>query len=351
MKKIDYHCHFSGSLSGAFLSKCPGGSGLAVPKYGHNWKENFNLFFSSYEKINSITKSDKPLQQIFLYTEGSKDICNGFINQGVDEFHLRIGPRKNLEETVRRIVSTTNGFKQAEAESKNGEAVGKIILTLIHDKDGHFFNVDEHSLRELLAYLRVHPSVGERVIGFDFSGPENKCDMEMLFTLLEYLCNYNKELTHPYEIAVHAGEYIDPINYLDQFKYLEKLLGYDITRLSHGTLLWLNPNLIDSSNTKLIEEYQNKLLSVLVKKKIHLEICPTANQLLSPLEKISDIPISKLNAMGINYSLSTDNKTLFNTTLQKELDYFPSDIAKPLETAVKGSKMTNLSPKIPVSNS
>lgn len=344
MKKIDYHCHFSGSLSPKFLSTITKGRSVTIPKFGHNWKNNFDLFFETYNQIQFSTKSKNPLQQDYLYTEGSKDICLAYIKEGVDEFHLRIGPRKNLEESIRRIVCTSVGFKKAEIDHKKG-VVGKIMLTLIHDQDGQFFNMDEKCLRELLGYLNSHPEIADRIVGFDFSGPEKNFDKTTLFVLLQVLCYYNMEHGNRFEIAIHAGEYIDSLNSIDQLSYIDTLLDYKIHRISHGTVLWLDPSLMDKDRAREIKFCQNKILAKLAEKKIHLEICPTANKILSPLKSQVDVPLSLFEEMGIRYSINTDNKTIFNTTLEKEWGYFPSNIHNPFETAVKGSKITSLSPK------
>lgn len=351
MKRIDYHCHFSGSLSANFLSERIPQSELYSPIFTPDWEQNFQLFFQTYLGIQRATKSSDPISQTTLYESGAFDICSSYINEGVDEFHLRMGPRVDLTETRRRLESTMAGFNRAE-KRRGKDAVGKIVLTLIHDKTGKFFNTNADSLKQLLTHLEKSPEGSDRVIGFDFSGPEDNFDQKELFSLLEILTQHNRLAgCRKYEIAVHAGEYVDRINITNQFDYLDLLLTQDINRISHGTIIWLDPVLVDPKQAKEIQIRQQRLLTTLATKNIHLEICPTGNTLLSPLIKPTDIPLADFDRRGIRYSINTDNKTIFNTTLHKEWNYFSSNIANPFDTAVKGSNTTILSPKIVLSAS
>lgn len=236
------------------------------------------------------------------------------------------------------------GFEKAERENGK-QVVGKLMLTLIHDEFGHFTNVNSTTLGELLEYLRHNPDLSKRVVGFDFSGSEKNFDPTDLFGLLNIIVDFNKVNTPKYEIAVHAGEYVDRDNIHNRFEYLEELINSGIDRLSHGTLLWVDPQLIDNEQPRNISTRQIDILKMIAKKRIHLEICPTANTTLSPLKTQTDIPLSMLDGLGVIYSINTDNKTIFDTSLKKEWGYFPSNMHNPFETAVNGSKTTSLSPK------
>lgn len=345
MKKIDYHCHFSGSLSPLFLSQKTTNLSSLLPKFSSNWHKNFDLFFNTYAKIQAVTKSANPSKQTDLYISGSYDICSSYISDNVDEFHLRIGPRIDIKETCRRLTNTIKGFEEAEKQYQK-QNVGKLILTLIHDRTSYFFNTNSQSLKILLTYLEDNPHVSERVIGFDFSGPEKNFEQKKLFNLLSIIADYNKSKKQKkYEIAVHAGEYVDEANISNQYDYLDSLIKRGVDRLSHGTIIWLDPNLINRKFPEVIFNRQQILIDQLAKQGVHIEICPTANKLLSPLRTQKDIPLSVFEKKGIRYSINTDNKTIFDTSLKKEWNYFPSNITNPFKATVKGSKIVSLFPK------
>lgn len=324
----DGHCHYTGSLSKQYLQnrlsilypnhECSIES--ILPHFTKDWHENFSSFFISYQTIQSITRSTILEEQNQLYSSGAYDICNRYLVEGTESFDLRAGPKKDIKETISRIDAMTKGFQKAEADFSASQK-GNIVLTLIHDQNGEFINTDENTLAELLKSIDINPKIFHRVIGFDFSGPENNINTKKILSLLDILEHneYGNKLYSKYTITVHAGEYIDSQKYLNSFQYINTLLDQGINRLSHGTILWLHPSLIDKNNQEKIQIIQTNLLQKIAEKNIILEICPTANYFLSPLKNISDIPFSVFDKMGINYTINTDNKTLFGTNLSKEI--------------------------------
>lgn len=322
----DGHCHYTGSLSKGYLEArlkvlFPNQDTPLtnyIPQFSSDWKMNYQEFFASYQKIQNITKSSDRKEQYQLYASGAYDICRNNLSENINSFDLRVGPKLDLNATINRISAMTEGFAKAENEVGKA-AVGRFILTLIHDENGKFINVTSESLSELIHHLSSNPKNSHRILGFDFSGPEKRVDTKMVFTLLNIIENSNtkRPSNQKYLITFHAGEYVNQ-NIIRQFNYLDKILDHQINRLSHGTILWLKPILLDPQNPSRIEKWQNHLLKKLIDKNITLEICPTANLLLSPLQSINDIPFSKFTQMGLQYSINTDNKTILNTTLSQE---------------------------------
>ncbi|HSV95160.1 MAG TPA: hypothetical protein VLH94_04300 [Spirochaetia bacterium] len=326
--QADGHCHYSGSLSRQYLQNridflFPH-QGIPVsnflPQFTLNWEKNFKQFFDSYQKVQLLTQSAIPEEQYQLYSSGAYDICKNYILEGVSSFDLRAGPKLKLSGTVDRLSAMIEGFNNAENEF-NTSKKARLILTLIHDQKGKFTNVNISSLTELLAYLDTNKKIANRVIGFDFSGPEICIDSHMFFSLLNLIEKYNSNDEHlkKYIITIHAGEYSDKDTIFPRLSFIDQLLNHKINRISHGTILWLNPSLINTDKQKEIETYQNRLLNKIADKNIILEICPTSNLLLSPLKKISDIPFQKFNKLGIKYTINTDNKTLIGTNLSREI--------------------------------
>jgi adenosine deaminase len=326
--QTDGHCHYTGSLSKQYLQNrinllFPDQNLLVadfLPQFTSDWKTNFKNFFTSYQKIQNLTKSQVSGEQYNLYSSGAYDICRNYLLEGISSFDLRAGPKLNLQESISRINAMSEGFAKAEKELNSPETA-KILLTLIHDQDGKYANVTPQSLTEILNYLGTNSQNTHRILGFDFSGPESNLDTDTFFSLLDILENSelgNRNIKR-YLITVHAGEYSDIENVFDRYAYIDQLLDHRIDRISHGTILWLDPSLIDIHNQDKIVRWQEHLLQKIADKSILLEICPTANLLLSPLKSISDIPFSKFTQMGIKYSINTDNKTLINTTLSREI--------------------------------
>jgi len=117
---------------------------------------------------------------------------------------------------------------------------------------------------------------------------------------------------------VHAGEYVDINKYEETIEQIEKLIDLKINRISHGTVLWIPAVCINEEKKEKIDIKQREVLKFIGNNKTILEICPSANFLLSPLKSINQIPFVKLKNLGVNFTINTDSKGIFRTTLKKE---------------------------------
>jgi len=136
---IDYHCHYTGSLSLRYIHHCFKKRDIdwesnkdcfafafktkddfenvknqdkevfynrILNKFSNtNWKKNYNTFFKIYGLLQQITKSPSLVEQTLLYETGGFDICKQYILEKVNQFQLRVGPRLSYNETVLRINS------------------------------------------------------------------------------------------------------------------------------------------------------------------------------------------------------------------------------------------------------
>jgi adenosine deaminase len=330
IEKIDKHTHFTGSLSTQFLNKCLAEKHKAgdylnlteveIPKFSEDWRNNYELFFKAYAMLQEISKSSNSLEIAKLYELGSEDITRTYDGYGFG-FQLRVGPKKNKDETILRLTSMIKGFQNAERES-NKNLPHQLILTLIRDENGCFRNTDPQSLEETFSILTKNKKIRERIVGFDFSGPETAGlglqTLDYIKEIKKFSIFFMNKFGIKLEVMVHAGELIEENKWQYSMNQIAELINLGIERLSHGTILWLSGDLISEKYHQQIGHNQSKLLKSLAKNKIHLEICPSANYYLSPLQAIGDIPLKKLKSLDIDFSINTDNMTLFGTTPKRE---------------------------------
>ena len=62
-----------------------------------------------------------------------------------------------------------------------------------------------------------------------------------------------------------------------------------------------------------------ELVKILAEKQIPLELCPTSNLNTKVVKDIKDYPIMQLLDAGVKVTINTDNMTVSDTTVAKEL--------------------------------
>jgi len=77
---------------------------------------------------------------------------------------------------------------------------------------------------------------------------------------------------------------------------------YSPKRIGHGIKVWGNESVMD----------------LLLKKGIHLEVCPTSNWLTHCVTSLQDHPLAKLYRAGISLSINSDDPRLMNIDLTNE---------------------------------
>lgn len=319
---IDGHCHYTGSLSDDFFQpKNDNAEYLLHLTSKKNWYENYNKYFEIYNKRQKLCKYTTPETTKESYRLGAIDIASSYFKEGVSQFQLRVGPKLNIVETKNRLTSMNEGFNFIENKYKLNN-FAKIILTFIQDKEGHFTNYSDEVLDYLFKEIYDRKELTQRVVGFDFSGPEYSRDWKSIQAIIKKINEFNASLKSnnriSLEVMAHAGELIDLKKYEETFEQIIKLIDLKINRISHGTVLWIPSVYVDEQNYEKIERDQTKILKLISSSKTVLEICPSGNFLLSPMESINQIPLNKFDKLGVFFTINTDSKGIYKTTLKKE---------------------------------
>ena len=176
------------------------------------------------------------------------------------------------------ISGIASGIDDAE---RDFGIVGRIIVTCVRHLG------PEQGLNVVQTMVdNPHPYV----VGFGMGGDENA------FTIEEYAPVYNIAANAGYACTVHAGEICGPDSVWDAINYLP------ISRIGHGVK----------------SVYDEKLISELINRKIHLEICPGSNLALSLFPNWKSHPLLTIMNKGISISLNSDDPPFFNTTVGQE---------------------------------
>lgn len=312
---IDNHVHFTGSLPVDFV-KCLAQKRNVEWKgllpYGSDKKENYKRFFKNYSYVQSIIKPRNVDEMWETYCLGTFEICKQAIQEGVQRIDIIAGAHKDLHYFRNRLENMVKGIQKAKSLSSQFQCF--LRITFIRDEFGQYRNYSTDIFEKLVEMTNRFSDV---ISGFDFSGEESPNDSDLLFYIAEYINSHRRISGRTYEISAHCGENITGFTVDDHLKFIQRLINSPIDTLCHGTILWLPLNAIAMGKHHL--ELRNTLLTDIAQSKKKLEICPTANLIMTPLKRYEDIPIQMFDEIGLNYSINTDNKLLFQTNISQEL--------------------------------
>ena len=192
-------------------------------------------------------------------------------------------------------------FKEFDDAERDFGIIGRIIVTCVrHLGPQQGVNIAKQMIEN------PHPYI----VGFGMGGDENA------FTLEDYAPAFNIAAEAGYPCTVHAGELCGPQSVWDAINFLP------IRRIGHGV-----NSILDA-----------KLLDELVKRNIHLEICPGSNLSLSIFADWESHPLPSFISKGISVSLNSDDPPFFHTSIG--LEYINS--AKHMDISLEALKKISL---------
>jgi len=160
---------------------------------------------------------------------------------------------------------------------------GLILCTL-----RHFTEQESLHTAKLVEQFR-----GSRVVALDLAGDEAG------FPLDAHVGAYRYAREQGLFRTAHAGEGLGPESVWETLRLL------DPQRIGHGTRSIEDPKLVEH----------------LRRKRIHLEICPSANvQIIPSIRSIEEHPIDRLCRAGVSLNVNSDSRMLTPTTLTREYE-------------------------------
>ena len=272
LKKIELHLHLDGSISLDLASKL---SGLSLSEL----KEKMIAPDKCFDLKDYLTRFDFPIS--LMQTRKnleliSQDLVNRLEKDNVIYAEIRFAPafftKKGL--TYDEIIeSILKGVR------KNKKVKTNLILCLMRGMD----------LETNLQVIEIASKyLNKGVVALDLAGDEKK------YKLKEYLPLFKKAKSLNIPFTIHAGE-VDEID-------LQDAINLGLKRIGHGVFAIKNDNLL-----KQIQD-----------KNILLEICPTSNIQTNAFNSYKEHPVRLLYDKKININISTDNRTVSNTSLERE---------------------------------
>lgn len=163
------------------------------------------------------------------------------------------------------------------------------------------------SLELARAAVIARDEYGMPIVGFDLAGEEAGYPAGDHIEAFSYAHKKFMKKT------VHAGEAYGPES------IFQAITDLHADRIGHGTYL-LDPGAITDPSIVDKEQYVERIGEYIADRRITLEVCLTSNLQTNPhMVSLADHSFSKLRQHRLSTTICTDNRTVSNTTVTREL--------------------------------
>ena len=212
------------------------------------------------------------------------ELTEDLAKEGVTYAEIRFAPQLSIKGGMTQeqaVEAAIEGVKRG-MEQYPSIRVG-LILCCMRGEDNEEWNLQ--TVETAKKYL------GDVVCAVDIAGAESLYPTERFAPVFEKVREYGLPST------IHAGEAAGP-------ESMKTALAFGAKRIGHGVAAVEDPELV----RRLIEE------------QITLEVCVTSNYQTKVVPSIEAHPIRRLFNAGVRVTVNSDNRTVSNTNVRKELD-------------------------------
>lgn len=275
LPKVELHCHLDGSLSREFIQTR---LERAVQQEELSVSENCS---SLAEYLEKFALPGQCIMDAKGLAAAGYDVLRSMSQENVCYAEIRFAPL--LSETAGMncrdvIEALLKGLEQGRKDF--GVEFGVITCAMRH----HSQEDNSRMLKTAREYL------GYGVCAADLAGAEAAYPMSQFMEL------FAKARRMELPFTIHAGECGSVQNIMDAVKAGAGRIGHGIAMRGHFNL-------------------QKEL----AKSGIGIEMCPISNLQTKAVQSTAQYPIQEFLNAGLKVSVNTDNRTVSNTTLTKEL--------------------------------
>ena len=277
MPKIELHCHLDGSLSREFIEK--------RLKRSVSEKE-LSVSDDCSDLVEYLEKFDLPLeclQDEEGLAEAGYDVLKTIRKENVIYAEIRFAPLLLITEemnTRQVIQALLRGLEKGKKDF--GVEYNVIVCAMRHHSMEHNYEM----IKAASEFL------GKGVCAADLAGAEAQYPMAEFMELFYKV----KKLGIPF--TIHAGECGNPQNIADA-------LTAGAGRIGHG---------IAMREKQDIKEFVKN-------HHIGIEMCPISNLQTKAVKSVNEYPLREFLDVGLLVTINTDNRTVSNTSMTKELKF------------------------------
>lgn len=224
------------------------------------------------------------LQQEEALERVTYELVEDLENLSVTYAEIRFAPQLSTKQGLSQAQVVEAVIRGAKRGMKDHNKI-RVGLILCCMRGEELFKDNMETIEVAKQYL------GDVVCAVDLAGAESLFPTELFEDIFQKAKDYEIPMT------IHAGE-------ADGAESLWKALSYGTKRIGHGVRAIEDPELIK----KLVED------------QITLEVCVTSNYQTKVVESIEVHPIRKLFDAGVRVTINSDNMTVSDTNIQKEIE-------------------------------
>ncbi len=285
--KTELHCHLDGSLSLGVIRQLAQMAKITIPAED----EALRKLVSVHGKVDSLMAYLKlfdfvrPLLQTATALElATYDLVRQGASDKVIYIEVRFAPELSTDQDLTILEAVSAVLVGLNRGQEDFGVVAKLLVCGLKQ-------TNTNQTKELFSAIADLAPKG--LVGFDFAGNEADYPTEELRDIIQF----TQSLGYP--MTFHAGECGCVTNVI-------QALELGIRRIGHGTALTRNPEAIQA----------------FVNSGATLEMCLTSNLQTGAPDSIEYFPYRELVEAGANITINTDNRTVSNTTLNREYQLF-----------------------------
>ena len=202
---------------------------------------------------------------------------------GLTYGEIRWAPRLHLEKKL-SVADVIGAVAEGVADARKVAGPAAPLIGLIVTA------MRSHPPRANVELVHEAAAFGRPVVGFDLAGPEAD------YPAPPHAAAFRAAQSAGLGLTAHAGETPGSAR-------IWEVLEFGISRVAHGAPAADDPVLLDA-----LREHG-----------VTLDLCPTSNVQAGIVADLASHPVARLHRAGISVTLSTDDRTVSNTTLSGEL--------------------------------
>lgn len=287
-KLIELHLHLDGSLRPETVWELAKEQNIKLPANTvDEVRDQMQVPEDCRTLEEYLTRFDLPLlvlQTREALERAAFELTEDLAKEWVTYAEIRFAPQLSIKGGMTQeqaVEAAIEGVKRG-MEKYPSIRVG-LILCCMRGEDNEEWNLQ--TVEAAKKYL------GDVVCAVDIAGAESLYPTERFAPVFEKVREYGLPST------IHAGEAAGP-------ESMKTALAFGAKRIGHGVAAVEDPELV----RRLIEE------------QITLEVCVTSNYQTKVVPSIEAHPIRRLFNAGVRVTVNSDNRTVSNTNVRKELD-------------------------------
>lgn len=337
--KTDLHVHLDGSMRLGTLIELARVEGVPLPSNTEaglrelvfkDRYSNLSEYLRGFAYTCAVLQSPENLERV------AYELAQDAIAEGVRYLEVRFAPQLHcrkgfgIEQVVRAVVTGLDHAKSefnARPEVSSGADIpfefGVILCAMrsftadMSPYYGELFRVMAHAPRKevfataSLELARAAVELAHRhglpVVGFDLAGEEAG------YPAVAHKAAYAYAHSHFLRKTVHAGEAYGPES------IFQAITDCHANRIGHGTFLFAH-ELIRDPEIEDPRMFVHHLAEYVASQRITIEVCLTSNlQTIPELRTVAAHPLKMMIEYNLSVSICTDNRTVSNTTVTREL--------------------------------